>query len=84
MGQVRAAFGVVSHCGRLPVMLEAFLGECPTWVVGKLSSNCSPTEEVRKHFHLISSEVQEYMSRYEVGDFRPLRNGEITRSQGNL
>jgi len=27
LNQVRAAFGVVSECRRLPVMMEVFLGE---------------------------------------------------------
>ncbi|KAG1882651.1 hypothetical protein F4604DRAFT_1742039 [Suillus subluteus] len=47
LNQVRAAFGVVSECRRLPVMMEVFL------------------EDMRKSQHLITREVEAYMTLYE-------------------
>lgn len=47
LNKVRAAFGVVGECRRLPVMMEVFL------------------EDMRKSQHLITREVEAYMTLYE-------------------
>ncbi|KAG1766193.1 hypothetical protein EDD22DRAFT_978546 [Suillus occidentalis] len=47
LNKVRAAFGVVGECRRLPVMMEVFL------------------EDMRKSQHLITQEVEAYMTLYE-------------------
>ncbi|KAG1748586.1 hypothetical protein EDB19DRAFT_2022764 [Suillus lakei] len=55
LNQVRAAFGVVGECRRLPVMMEVFL------------------EDMRKSQHLITREVEAYMTLYEVKGSAPLQ-----------
>ncbi|KAG1780495.1 hypothetical protein EV702DRAFT_1193970 [Suillus placidus] len=55
LNKVRAAFGVVGECRRLPVMMEVFL------------------EDMRKSQHLITREVEAYMTLYEVKVPAPLQ-----------
>lgn len=65
MDNVKAAFAIVNKCRRLPVLLEGFLGErMNTLLNGSLIYISS--DQIRQHHYLITREVLQHMTEYEV------------------
>ena len=66
--EVRSAFDVLMQCRMLPMLLESFVGTpfpfpaCP-------GARATPSEDMRRHQHLITNDVTRFLAEYEVSRF---------------
>ena len=73
--EVRTAFEVLGNARRLAAIFDAFLG-MPCWPTPVVQEKITHAviEDIRTQQHLITHDVNEHMTRYEVRTFRGIRS----------
>ena len=66
LSEARLAFNHINQCRRLPALLETFLSKFYKKIILYILSSWKYEDGLRSNFHLIASEIKEYMDHYEV------------------